>query len=368
MIDKNIVPGRVISNSRRQLVKALALTAASTSLPSFAQSRKLRKIRFGLPYVPQGSTLYPQVAQQTDIWRKRGLDVELFSHKGSFPALQSVASDKLDFAISQFPSLVLSVAKGLPLRGVAITSYTNGWAVGLRDDSPVRKPSDLSGRTVGRTLTTSDSIFLPEYLRRSGVDPESIKSVNFDNSTHAVINKLAEANSTVIGSSAPVYLSQGLKPRYLPYAAVGLETYGHTLVTKNSILESDPELVRNITEGLLEAIKIALTEPDRALNLFFKAAPEVKLSSTGPEFAKIGLGLYQHIGNSDAARQTGLGTADAKELKEYTELIVKFLGEPNTPVPPITQAFDFRFAGKTTLSSQQWAAATARAKPYATYY
>ncbi|WP_028604180.1 ABC transporter substrate-binding protein [Ottowia thiooxydans] len=368
MTDPNAFSAQTTSSIRRNLVKILAVTAASTALPSFAQPRTLRKVRIGLPYVPQGSTLYPQVAQQTDIWRKRGLDVELFSHKGSFPALQGVASDKLDFAISQFPSLVLSVAKGLPLRGVAITSYTNGWAVGLRDDSPIRKPSDLSGRTVGRTLTTSDSIFLPEYLRRSGVDPESIKSVNFDNSTHAVINKLAEANSTVIGSSAPVYLSQGIKPRYLPYGAVGLETYGHVLVTKNAILESDPELVRNITEGLLEAIKVALTEPDKALDLFFKAAPEVRLSSTGPEFAKIGLGLYQHIGNAEPARQTGLGTAEPNALKEYTELIVKFLGEPNTAAPPISQVFDLRYTGKTALNSQQWAAARERAKPYAVFY
>ncbi|MBV7481682.1 ABC transporter substrate-binding protein [Bordetella sp. BOR01] len=358
---------RAASPARRHLIKA-AGAAVLGALPGIVRAQPLRKVRFGLPYVPQGSTLYPQVAQQGGIWRKRGLDVELFSHKGSFPALQGVASDKLDFAISQFPSLVLSAAKGLPLRGIAITSYTNGWAVGLRDDSSIRKPGDLAGRTVGRTLTTSDSIFLPEYLRRSGVDPESIKSVNFDNSTQAVINKLADANSTVIGSSAPVYLSQGTQPRYLPYGAVGLETYGHVLAVKSSLLDSDPELVRDITEGLLEGIKVALTEPGRALDLFFKAAPEVRLSSTGAEFTRIGLGLYQYIGDSAPARQHGLGSADAAALKEYSELIVKFLAEPNTPVPSIDQVFDLRYVGKTTLTAQQWAAAQQRAQPYAIYY
>jgi NitT/TauT family transport system substrate-binding protein len=353
--------------TRRQM---LAGAAGSILAAPAVRAQSLRKVRLTLPWVAQGSTLYPQVARHNGYWQKRGLDVEIFRGYGSFAALQAVDAKQFDFAVSQLPSLILSVSKDMPVVSIAITSYTLGWGIAVPADSAIRKPADLSGRRIGGTVTASDYIFLPEYLRRAGVDIASVHLNQVDAKLleQTLIRKDFDAISAVVASSAPVFISQGFPVRFLPYRDFGLDAYGHVLATRRDLIENEPQLCRDVTDGLLEAVVFALTNPDAALDAFVKVVPEIELSSTGREFAKLGLKLYCVLADAEPARKLGLGYADIDALGGQTALITSQLGGPGARVPAVSEIYNPAFLGQHSLTLAQWQEVVTIGAPYASLF
>ena len=342
--------------NRRAVLVSGIVGAGLMCAPRIVRAQGARKIRLSLPWVAQGSTLYPQVAQQAGFWSKRGLDVDIARGYGSFAAVQAMATDKFDFAIAQFPPLVISVAKNLPVTTLAVANTTAGWAIGISEGSPIKKPQDLAGRTIAGTASATDYIILHEYFRRVGVDPASVKTVQVDSKIleQVLISRQVDAITAVISSSAPVFVSQKFPIRFLPYREVGLDAYGLSLTGRNDLIAKDPELVKNFTEGLIEGMELALTQPDEALKLFIKAVPEVELSSTGADFARIGLGTYQVMADSPTSRNVGLGHADPDALRDQIDLTIKYLADPGVRVPSVAEVYNPTFLGNRKLTSAQW--------------
>jgi NitT/TauT family transport system substrate-binding protein len=59
--------------------------------------------------------------------------------------------------------------------------------------------------------------------------------------------------------------------------------------------------------GLLEALAFMLTNPQESLELFQKEVPEMALNPCSKEFARIGLGTWQHGIDRPEAHEHGLG-------------------------------------------------------------
>lgn len=356
--------------NRRKLLLSGLSGATLMAAPSVLRAQTLRKVRLTLPWVAQGSTLYPHVSQQAGFWSKRGLDVDIARGYGSFPALQALAAGQFDFAVTQIPPLIISIAEGLALTAVTINTYTVAWAIAVRGDSPIKSRKDLAGRTIAGTATATDYIILGEYLKRAGVDPATVKTVQLDNKIidQSLIRGDVEAISSVIPSAAPIYVSQNVPVRFLPYRDVGLDAYGHALATRSDLIEKEPDLVAQVTDGLLEGIEFTLTQPEEALKLFVKAVPETELSSTGITFAKVGLGTYYVMADSALARNEGLGYGDPTSIKDQIDIIIKNLAKPNARTPSVAEVYNPKFIGEHKLSAEQWDGVAKAAAPYASFY
>ena len=258
--------------SRRPVL--LGATAALCT-PFISRGQGLRKVRFTMPWVAQGSTLYIQVAQQKGFWKKRGLDVDVARGYGSVAVAQAIGGNKFDFGVVQSPSVVLAAAKGLPITVLAFTSYTGNWAVALRDDSPIRGPKDLVGKKVGGVPASGDYPMLPLYLKRAGVDPASVDMVSLDSKIleQSVIQKQVDGASSVVSSTAPLMISQKVPSRFLQYRDYGVDAYGLSLAAWRPHLQ-DADLCRDVTDGLMEGVAYTLTNPDEGLKIFYGMVPE----------------------------------------------------------------------------------------------
>jgi ABC-type nitrate/sulfonate/bicarbonate transport system substrate-binding protein len=330
------------------------------------RAQGLRKVSFTLPWVAQGSTLYPQVAQQKGFWRQRGLDVDIVRGYGSFPAIQAIAAGQIDCGISQFPSLAIGVAKDLPVTGLAVFTYSLAWAIAVRGDSPIQKPADLAGKLVGGAATASDFIFLTEYLRRTGVDPDSIKRVQLDSKIieQAAINRQVDAITAVVSSTAPVFLSQNTPVRFLQYASVDLDAVGHVLVARKQLVDSDPALITALTDGLVDAVAFVMRNPAESLDLFAQAVPEIDLTASGRDFARAGLGTFYHLAVGQPLRDHGIGAWDDAKLASDIDLVIANLTEPGTRKPRPAEVLTAGFAGKVKLHDGDWAKIAKAGAPY----
>ena len=334
--------------------------------PGIAQPRA---VKFTLSWVAQGSFAYVYVARAKGIMKARGIDFDIARGFGSIASAQAVAGGQFDFGIVAAPPLILSVAKGLPLIALATCDYDATMGVGVLDSSPIVKPQDLAGKKIASVPTSGEFPFFPAYAAKVGLAPNSIEFVHVDNKVleQVLMEKEVDAITSFALGSASAMLSKGVQSRWMLYSAAGIRNDGQTITTQKKTLESDPALCEAVTSGLLEALAFSLTDPEESLELFRKEVPEMALNPSAKEFARIGLGMWQHGIDRPEAREHGLGWSNAASYAETTDLVMQYLNSPGMQRPQPDALFTNRFAGKIKLTEADWAGVRQRVAEFDKY-
>jgi ABC-type nitrate/sulfonate/bicarbonate transport system substrate-binding protein len=352
--------------SRRGALAGAAAGAALLPLPAVAQSRT---VKFTLAWLAQGSFAYVYVARAKGIMKARGIDFDIARGFGSMASAQAVAGGQFDFGLVAAPPLILSVAKGLPLIALATCDYDATMGVGVLDRSPIVKPQDLAGKKIASVPTSGEFPFFPAYASKVGLAANSIEFIHVDNKVleQVLMEKEVDAITSFALGSASAMLSKGVPSRWMLYSVAGIRNDGQTIATQKKTLESDPALCEAVTSGLLEALAFSLTDPQEALALFRKEVPEMALNPSAKEFARIGLGMWQHGIDRPEAREHGLGWSNAASYAETTDLVMQYLNSPGMQRPQPDALFTNRFAGKIKLTEANWASIRQRVAEFDKY-
>ena len=352
--------------SRRGVLAGAAAGALLLPRPGIAQPRT---VKFTLAWLAQGSFAYVYVARAKGIMKARGIDFDIARGFGSMASAQAVAGGQFDFGIVAAPPLILSVAKGLPLIAFATCDYDATMGVGVLDSSPIAKPQDLAGKKIASVPTSGEFPFFPAYAAKVGLAPNSIEFVHVDNKVleQVLMEKEVDAITSFALGSASAMLSKGVQSRWMLYSAAGIRNDGQTITTQKKTLESDPALCEAVTGGLLEALAFSLTDPEESLGLFRKEVPEMALNPSAKEFARIGLGMWQHGVDRPEAREHGLGWSNAASYAETTDLVMQYLNSPGMQRPQPDALFTNRFAGNIKLTEADWAGVRQRVAEFDKY-
>ena len=353
--------------SRRSLLAGTAAAgAALLPLPAIAEPRT---VKFTLAWLAQGNSVYVFVARAKGIMKARGIDFDIARGFGSVASAQAIATGQLAFGIVAVPPLILSVAKNLPLIALATCDYDSTMGIGVLDDSPILKPTDLVGKKVASVPTSGEFPFFPAYAEKVGLDAKSIEFVHVDNKVleRVLMEKEVAAITSFALGSASAMLSKGVPSRWMLYSTAGIRNDGQTLTTQKKTLESDPALCEAVVGGLLEALAFTLTNPQESLELFQKEVPEMALNPSSKEFARIGLGMWQHGIDRREAHEHGLGWGEPAGYAETTDLVMHYLMEPGAKRPDPEAIFTNRFAGNIKLTEADWASVRQRVAEFDKY-
>jgi NitT/TauT family transport system substrate-binding protein len=354
--------------SRRGLFGRAFAVAGTALLPMPALAAP-RNIKFTLSWLAQGSFAYVYVARAKGIMKERGIDFEIARGFGSMASAQSIAGGQFDFGIVATPSVILSIAKGLPLIALATCDYDSTMGVGVLTDSPIQKPQDLAGKKIAAVPTSGEFPFFPAYAEKVGLDEKSVEFVHVDNKVleRVLVEKQVDAITSFALGSASQMLSKGIPSRWLLYSAAGIRNDGQTIATPTKTLENDPALCEAVIGGLLEALAFTMTNPEESLDLFRQDVPEMALNPSAKEFARIGLGMWQHGILRQEARERGLGWSDPAGFAETTDLVMRYLMDSGAKRPAPDALFTNRFAGKIKLPQAEWASVRQRVAEFDKY-
>ena len=288
--------GRRSMISRRGMLKGMGgagLGAAGLSLATPAISQGATKVTFTTSWIPEGPNLFAYVARDKGFWKKAGLDVSVARGSGSGAAAQAVSAGTFDFGMAATPTVIVQAAKKLPITCIGQINYDALMGIGLLADSPIRKPKDLEGKKLGASVTSGEYPFLPLYAEKAGFDLAKVQMVQLDGKVRerSLMEKQVDAASAFATSTIPSLAPLGTDVRFMLFRDAGIEFYGQSLTTQPQRLEKDPNLCAALVEGAMEAIRFTMTDFDEAIDIFLKANSEVAISSTGKEYARIGLGL-----------------------------------------------------------------------------
>ncbi len=342
-------------STRRRFLQAGAAAGAFGMIgrPAIA---KTWNVKFTLAWLAQGTSLFPYVGKQKGFFAKRGIDLDISRGFGSLAAAQSIASGQFDYGIVISAPLVLMVAKGLPLKGLATVDYDAMMGVGVLADSPIRTPADLVGKKIATVPASAESPFFAAYAKLAKFDASTAQMVNVD---AKVIERTLESGQTdamtgIASSSLPVLLSSGKPARWMLYSSAGIPTYGNAIVGSTKSVESDPELSAALVDALFESLAFTIANPEEAADLFFKAVPEAGLTAGAREFVRIGMGLHRVGIAKPEAIKNGLGYGDPKVYDAITDLVMSYLGTPDMKRPAVDDWYSNKFAGNIKLAPEQW--------------
>ena len=356
--------------TRRDALLGLAGSiAATTGLARPAIAQGAAKVSFTTSWIPEGPNLFAYVAREKGFWSRNGLDVSVARGSGSGSAAQAVAAGTFDFGMAATPTVIIQASRGLPITCIGQINYDALMGIAVLASSPIKAPRDLEGRKLGASVTSGEYPFLPLYAEKTGFTMDKVNVVQIDAKVRErlLIEKQVDAISSFATSTLPSLAPLGTDLRFMLFRDAGLAFYGQSLTTQPARVEKDPNLCAAFVQGAMEAIKFTMTNFDEAVAIFLKANSEVALSSTGKDYARIGLGLANLTNAVPEVRNHGFGFADPAKVASMTETVVRYAGGDKAAVPDASALFTNRFAGTVKMSAAELAAAEASVAPFRKY-
>lgn len=224
----------------------------------------LRKIRLPMGYIPSVQYANFYVAAEKGYFAAEGLEIE-FDYSFETDGVKLVAANQLPFAVVSGEQVLLARAQNLPVVYVMAWFQHFPVAIMAKAETGLTSPADLRGKRVGvPVLGGANFIGLRAVLAQVGLTPEdvAIQAIGF-NQVAALSAGQVDA-VVVYANNEPIRLAaQGEKLTIFPvsdYARLA----ANGLMTNETILRTEPELVRGMVRALVRGIQDTLADPAAA--------------------------------------------------------------------------------------------------------
>lgn len=250
---------------RRTLLRASAAATALAAAPFVRAQGTSQKFKFNLGWKVEASGAGFLLALQRGYYKDLGLDVTIDTGNGSAAAISLVGSGAYDAASADLSTMIEFNAANpqAGLKAVAIQYDLNPNSVMVRKDSPIKKPSDLAGKTIlGQPFNASRKLF-PVFAKAQGFDPSGVKWENvtpdigdtrfvkgdFDAAAYFFFTGLLNLKARGMGAEQVTVF------RFSDY---GMRSYGNGLVANAKSMQDAPAamtaFVKGSTRGWIDCI------------------------------------------------------------------------------------------------------------------
>ncbi len=214
------------------------------------QSRKQIILPVGFAPSIQLAPLYLSIS--AGYFRQRGLDV-VINYGFESEAVAQVGKNELQFAIASSETVLLARAQGLPVVYVMAWYQRYPVSVVAKKELEINTPQELANKHIGIPgLYGANYVGLQALLKEGDVKESDI---TLDSIGYTQLDALrSDRVQAVIASTSEALYIQSLVPvTNLPVARYSqLASYG--LVTNETTLNENPELVQNMVDAFLEGL------------------------------------------------------------------------------------------------------------------
>jgi NitT/TauT family transport system substrate-binding protein len=318
--------------SRRQFLRQAGAAAGLVSLPLARPARaqsKLRDVTMRLDWLYQGPNAGFMVAQDKGFYREVGLNVDVGPGKGSGSTAQLVASKATQFGFVDGYVAALSVSKGLNIRTVAAIYRKNPTAVMVLEESGIKTPKDLEGKTIGIPTGAAQFQQWPAFVKGCHLDGSKIRIANVDPAgapPALVTGKFVAIAGFATGQVPSIEIRGHKKAHVLWYADCGVTAVSNGIVVHNDMIKEDPQLVRNFVAASLKGFLYGRKNPDEMIAIARKYSQAID-----PAIAMRESEMSWQVWVTPNTAGKPLGWSSEKDWEE-TIAVLKQYGGVNTPL------------------------------------
>lgn len=210
------------------------------------------------------------VALEKGWYEEAGLDVNVIIGQGSGYSATAIDAGTADIAICDAPVAFQYRENGAALKIVGIVFDNHPNSMYFWDDSGIKEPKDLVGKTVAVPETDGHKVMWPAFAAMIGVDPNSVEFVNIEST--AKVSALASKNADVVFELYTAYpnfesaIPEGGFSNIL-WSDYGFECYAHSYITSDDYIAEHGDTLKKFMDVTCRAWEYTLNNPEEAVEI-----------------------------------------------------------------------------------------------------
>lgn len=259
-------------------------------------------------------------------FKDEGIDLTINEGRGSANTVQVVSAGTDTFGMADSSSLITIVSKGSEIKSVMSLLNSTGFSVVSLASNGIRSPKDLEGKTLAVSPGDPLGQLFRALAAHNKLDMSKINFVQVDPSAKVVTVLEKRADALLGGADDQFFLIKykGIEPHALRYADHGANIVGMTIVTKNELIKSNPDLIKRFVKASVKSWNEAIKNPDEAVDSAMKIKPDLNRQSTKDQML-VDFDLLKSINSKE---RIGFGSQidwdqTISLLKQYRELETK---------------------------------------------
>lgn len=327
------------------LLAALALASAACDIregdPSSAsvlEESPPRPVTFMAGFKPQANLPFVSayVAQEMGYFAEQNLDVEI-RHAAQGEHLSLLAAEEIEFTTVDANTILQRRAEpGLPIVAISLFGQRGQQAFLALAESGIRSPKDWEGKTFGYKVAVP-----PDYLailEAADVDRSRIEEVRVGFDPRVLTEGNVDVLAAFKSNEPNVIRNLGFETVMFDAADYGVPTLGLTYISRQNLIDLDPDLVRRFLKATMKGAEFA-ADPDNAeetLDIILKYA-----ENEDREHMRFMLSAELADAQSAGTESKGLGWMTADQWRAFHDSLVEY-GALAAPID-VESAFTTRF-------------------------
>ena len=238
---------------------------------------ELKKITVLLDWFPNTNHTGIYVAKARNYFKEKGLEVEIIAPVET-ENLQSVAAGTAQFAVSSQEAVTMARAEGLPIKSIAAVVRHNTSAFASLPKSDIKEVKDFEGKRYGGWGSPIEEQVLKMVTKEAGADYSKIKNVTIGTTDFFTsIGRDSDFQWIFYGWDGVEAKRRGLELNliWLKDLSQVLDYHTPVLVTSDSLIQKDPETVKNFLNAVAMGYEYAIENPDKSAQVLVDLVPEI---------------------------------------------------------------------------------------------
>lgn len=215
-------------------------------------------------------------------FEEENIDLTINEGRGSANTVQVVAAGGDTFGMADSSSLIGLASRGAEIKSVMSLLNSTGFSVVSLASTGIRTPKDLEGKSFAVSAGDPLGQLFHAVAAHNELDMSTITYVQVDPAAKVVTVLEGRADALLGGADDQYFLIkyQGHEPHALRFADHGANIVGMTIVTQESLIDSNPDLVARFVRASVRSWEAAQEDPEAAVDAALKAKSDLNRQST----------------------------------------------------------------------------------------
>ncbi|MEE9307770.1 MAG: ABC transporter substrate-binding protein [Spirochaetia bacterium] len=212
-------------------------------------------------------------------YEDEGIDLQVMEGNGSVTTAQLIGNKSDDFGLADAGALVPIMAKGLPIKSVAMITPFTALAVVASKASGIRSMKDLEGKKLVVTAGDSLTQIWPAVVAANKLDASKIDLIYVDAAAKipTVLAGKADALLGSAGDQSAIMEDQGFEVVDLKFADYGVNLLNLGIFVHEDMIKDNPDLIRRFLRATKKSHEALDANYDKAMQLLVGIKKELKV-------------------------------------------------------------------------------------------